>query len=321
MSKIALTKRVSITMRGFSILKQYCPGLAQGKAAYELINSIQPFISVWFTAQIVNEISSQRRFNTILLFILGATLLNFICSLLKNILNHVCNEKEAQMWNWFEKIFSDKQMSLDFVDLENAAIQHQRQEAQENLYMFGNGLAQLFWGISALVRTLVYIVLSLAMTISLFLSSSGNRFIDHPIWILIILVCIAIGGLSKSKATISENDIFMEYCKNTVWFNRVFLFFGKELYMNPEKAKDVRIYSQNTVAEKCWINSSRTKKRTNLISSKWLSILLLLKSSLFLQMQFVICLWHQKPCLVLLASAILYNMLLFYQGLEKAYRN
>ena len=208
MSKIALTKRVSITMRGFSILKQYCPGLAQGKAAYELINSIQPFISVWFTAQIVNEISSQRRFNTILLFILGAVLLNFICSLLKNILNHVCNEKEAQMWNWFEKIFSDKQMSLDFVDLENAAIQHQRQEAQENLYMFGNGLAQLFWGISALVRTLVYIVLSLAMTISLFLSSSGNRFIDHPIWILIILVCIAIGGLSKSKATISENDIF-----------------------------------------------------------------------------------------------------------------
>ena len=250
MSKIALTKRVSITMRGFSILKQYCPGLAQGKAAYELINSIQPFISVWFTAQIVNEISSQRRFNTILLFILGATLLNFICSLLKNILNHVCNEKEAQMWNWFEKIFSDKQMSLDFVDLENAAIQHQRQEAQENLYMFGNGLAQLFWGISALVRTLVYIVLSLAMTISLFLSSSGNRFIYNPIWIIIILVCIAIGGLSKSKATISENDIFMEYCKNTVWFNRVFLFFGKELYMNPEKAKDVRIYSQNTVAEK-----------------------------------------------------------------------
>lgn len=249
-NKMTLTKRISITMRGFSILKQYCPGLAQGKAAYELINSIQPFISIWFTAQIVNEISSQRRRNTILLFILGAVLLNFICALLKSILNHVCNEKEAQMWNWFEKIFSDKQMSLDFVDLENAAIQHQRQEAQENLYMFGNGLAQLFWGISALVRTLVYIVLSLAMTISLFLSSSGNCFIDHPVWILIILACIAIGGLSKSKATISENDIFMEYCKNTVWFNRVFLFFGKELYMNPEKAKDVRIYSQNTVAEK-----------------------------------------------------------------------
>lgn len=250
MKKMTITKRISVTMRGFSILKQYCPGLAQGKAMYELINSIQPFVSIWFTAQIVNEISSQRRLKTILLYVLGAVLINFICALLKSIINHVCNEKESQMWSWFGKVFSDKQISLDFVDLENSAIQHQRQEAEENLYMFGNGLAQLFWGISALVRTLVYIVLSLVMTVSLFISTSGNRFIDHPIWIGIILVCIAVGGLSKSKATISENDVFMEYCKNTVWFNRVFMFFGKELYMNPEKAKDVRIYSQNTVAEK-----------------------------------------------------------------------
>ena len=250
MKKMTITKRISVTMRGFSILKQYCPGLAQGKAMYELINSVQPFVSIWFTAQIVNEISSQRRLKTILLYVLGAVLINFICALLKSIINHVCNEKESQMWSWFGKVFSDKQISLDFVDLENAAIQHQRQEAEENLYMFGNGLAQLFWGISALVRTLVYIVLSLVMTVSLFISTSGNRFIDHPIWIGIILVCIAVGGLSKSKATISENDVFMEYCKNTVWFNRVFMFFGKELYMNPEKSKDVRIYSQNTVAEK-----------------------------------------------------------------------
>ena len=250
MKKMPITKRISVTMRGFSILKQYCPGLAQGKAACELINSIQPFVSIWFTARIVNEISSQRRFNTILLYVLGTVLINFICALLKSIINHVCNEKESQMWSWFGKVFSDKQMSLDFVDLENVAIQHQRQEAEENLYMFGNGLAQLFWGISALVRTFVYIVLSLAMTVSLFISKSGNHFIDHPVWILIVLFCIVIGGLSKSKATISENDVFMEYCKNTVWFNRVFMFFGKELYMNPEKAKDVRIYSQNTVAEK-----------------------------------------------------------------------
>ena len=237
-------------MRGFSILKQYCPGLAQGKAAYELINSIQPFVSIWFTAQIVNGISAQRKLRTILLYVLGAVLINFICALLKSVIDHVCSEKESQMWSWFGKIFSDKQMSLDFVDLENAAVQHQRQEAEENLYMFGNGLAQLFWGISALVRTLVYIVLSLVMTVTLFISESGNRFIDHPVWILIVLVCIVIGGLSKSKATVSENDVFMEYCKNTVWFNRVFMFFGKELYMNPEKAKDIRIYSQNTIAEK-----------------------------------------------------------------------
>lgn len=250
MKKMSISKRISVTMRGYSILKQYCPGLAQGKAVYELIHSIQPFLSVWFTARIINEISSQRRVKTVIVYVLSVVLIHFICAVLKNIINQICNEKESQMWSWFGKVFSDKQMSLDFVDLENAAIQHQRQEAEENLYMFGNGLAQLFWGISALVRTFVNILASLLMTISLFVSKSGNKLIDHPVWILIVLICIILGGLSKSKATISENEVFMNFCKSTVWFNRVFMFFGKELYMNPEKAKDIRIYGQNTVAEK-----------------------------------------------------------------------
>lgn len=247
---MSIAKRISVTLRGFSILKQYCPGLAEGKAVYELINSIQPFLSVWFTAQIINEISSQRRIETVLLYVLSVVLINFICAVLKSIIIQVCNEKESQMWSWFGKVFSDKQMSLDFIDLENTAIQHQRQEAEENLYMFGNGMAQLFWGTSALVRAFVNILASLLMTISLFVSKSGNKLIDHPIWILIVLICIMLGGLSESKACTSENEVFLNYCKHTVWFNRVFMFFGRELYMNPEKAKDIRIYGQNTVVEK-----------------------------------------------------------------------
>ncbi|MCI8306994.1 MAG: ABC transporter ATP-binding protein [Lachnospiraceae bacterium] len=247
---MSIHKRISITKRGFSIIKQYCPGLAQGKAVYELINSIQPFISVWFTAQIINEISSLRRPKKLLIYILFVSLFNFVCAVLKSIINHVCNEKESQMWSWFGKIFSDKQISLDFVDLENAAIQHQRQEAEENLYMFGNGLAQLVWGVPTLVRASVNILASLVMTVSLFVSQSGNKVIDNPLWILIILVCIALGGLSNSKATIKENEVFMKWCQDTVWFNRAFMFFGRELYMSPEKAKDVRIYEQNAIAEK-----------------------------------------------------------------------
>lgn len=250
MKRMSIQKRISVTMRGFAILKQYCPGLAQGKAVYELIHSIQPFISVWFTAQIMNEISEQRRIKTVLVYVLGVVLTNFICAVLKSMINRICNEKESQMWSWFGKIFSDKQMSLDFVDLENAAIQHRRQEAEENLYMFGNGLAQLVWGTSALVRASVNILASLVMTVSLFVSKSGNKVIDNPVWILIVLICITSGGLSNSKATVKENEVFMKWCRDTVWFNRAAMFFGYELYMNPEKAKDVRIYRQNTIAEK-----------------------------------------------------------------------
>ncbi len=76
-------------MRGFGILKRYCPGLAQGKALYELINSIQPFISVWFSARIINEICTQRRAATVAIYVIGVVLTNFVCSILKSILDRV----------------------------------------------------------------------------------------------------------------------------------------------------------------------------------------------------------------------------------------
>ena len=208
MNKMSIRKRFAVTVRGFGILKKYCPGLVQGKALYESINSLQPFVTVWISARIINELSAQQRIKNIVGYVVGIVLINFVCAVLKNSINRVCNEKETQMWNWFGKIFSDKQMSLDFEDLENAKIQHQKQEVEENLYMFGNGLAQLVWGTSGLVRASVNILTSLTMIATLFLSKSGNTSIDNPIWSIIILLCIVLGGLSNSKATVKENKVF-----------------------------------------------------------------------------------------------------------------
>lgn len=244
---MSLRRRATVTMRGFEILKSYCPGLIQEKALYELIHSLQPFITVWFSARIVDELSVRRSIENIALYVTGTVLVNFICSIAKKILNTAGSEKESQMWCWFGKIFSDRQMALDFEDLENAEMQRKKQQIEENLYMFGNGLAQLVWGTAALVRAVVNITVSLAMTATLFFSKSGNRFLDQPVCAATVLVILVLGGISNSRAVVKENQIFMKWCENTVWFNRTFMFFGRELYISPEKAIDVRIYEQNKV--------------------------------------------------------------------------
>ena len=211
MSKMTIRRRFAVTVRGFRLLKKYCPGLVQGKALYELINSLQPFVTVWFAAQILNELSARQGIRQTAIYVVSVILIHFICSVAKNSIDRICSEKETQMWKWFGKIFSDKQMSLDFEDLENAEIQRQKQEAEENLYMFGNGLGQLVWGTSGLVKASVNILASLAMAGSLFLSKSGNSVIDNPIWMMAVLLCILLGGLGNSKATVKENQIFLKW--------------------------------------------------------------------------------------------------------------
>lgn len=243
-------ERIRITKRGFGILRKYCPGLSEQKALYEFIHSLQPFITIWFSARIVDELTNHCRKDYIASYVICVITINFICIVFQNVLLHICNEKESQMWIWFEKVFSDKQMSLDYDDLEDVSIQKQRQEVEENLFMFGNGLAQLVWGTSVMVKVFINIFVALLMSGTLFISKTGEKIVDHPIWIVAILGCITLCGFSNYKATRKENSLFMKWCDNSLWFNRTFMFFGHELYTNLERAKDVRIYRQDTLAIK-----------------------------------------------------------------------
>ena len=198
----------------------------------------------------MDELTNHCRKDYIASYVICVITINFICIVFQNVLLHICNEKESQMWIWFEKVFSDKQMSLDYDDLEDVSIQKQRQEVEENLFMFGNGLAQLVWGTSVMVKVFINIFVALLMSGTLFISKTGERIVDHPIWIVAILGCITLCGFSNYKATRKENSLFMKWCDNSLWFNRTFMFFGHELYTNLERAKDVRIYRQDTLAIK-----------------------------------------------------------------------
>ena len=250
MKKMSFGERIRITKRGFGILRKYCPGLSEQKALYEFIHSLQPFITIWFSARIVDELTNHCRKDYIASYVICVITINFICIVFQNVLLHICNEKESQMWIWFEKVFSDKQMSLDYDDLEDVSIQKQRQEVEENLFMFGNGLAQLVWGTSVMVKVFINIFVALLTSGTLFISKTGEKIVDHPIWIVAILGCITLCGFSNYKATRKENSLFMKWCDNSLWFNRTFMFFGHELYTNLERAKDVRIYRQDTLAIK-----------------------------------------------------------------------
>lgn len=211
---------------------------------------MQPLFTVWFSARILDEIAGSRRAEILLGYALATLAGNFVLQLFKSAVEKVCGQKEAQMWALFGKVFSDKQMRMDYVDLENARVQAQKKQAEENLFMFGNGLAQLVWGTTGLVRGAVSLAASAAMTVSLFLQSGRVGWLNSPLWALALFLCALLAGLCQSWCTVRENRVFEKWCAGTVWYNRVFMFFGRELYMEPARAKDVRIYAQQGAADR-----------------------------------------------------------------------
>lgn len=246
--KMTVKQRYKITIRGYQILAKYCPGLIESKTISAAIESISPFINIWFSAKIINEISNYKRVNMLGIYVIMIVVINFVLLIIKNVVDRISGVKEASMWNCFSKIFCDKQMSVDFADLENASYQHLKQKAEENLFMFGNGLAQLVWNTPEMVKVVVGIMASSALSLSLFLLKSNNKWLNSPVWILVIIGIIVMEGIIHDKSKKKEQKVFEKWSNGTVWFNRAFAFYGKDLDLDLQRAKDVRIYRQDITA-------------------------------------------------------------------------
>ena len=82
-----------------------------------LLSAVQPLVSIWLSAKIINELAGERRMKQILFFVAVVVLTNFVVLLVKSIVDQVLEEKEAQMWNFFGKVFADKAMAMDYTDL------------------------------------------------------------------------------------------------------------------------------------------------------------------------------------------------------------
>ena len=119
-----LKKRIDITRRGYTILNTYIPGLIRAKAISAIIEALTPFVTIWFSARIINEMARERSANALIFYVLMIIGIHFAFSMTKNVMDRIVDEKEAGMWNYFRKVFSDKQMSMDYVDLEDLDIKN-----------------------------------------------------------------------------------------------------------------------------------------------------------------------------------------------------
>ena len=245
-----LRRRIEITARGYRILREYCPGLIRAKLTAALAETLAPFAAIWFSARIVNEIAGARSIRRLTLYVLTAVGISFVLSMVKNAMDKVVNDKQSGMFDRFARIFSDKQMRMDYADLEDAAVQHQKQEARENLFMFGNGLGQLVWDTSDLVTIPVGILASVSLTASLFTAKTGNAVLDSGLWVIFAAGLMAAAGVLNARLRKKEQDVFETWTAGSVWFNRAFSFYWEELAFQTARAKDVRLYRQDRMADR-----------------------------------------------------------------------
>jgi len=65
-----IQKRIEITKRGYALLNKYVPGLVRAKTIAAVLETLSPFVTVWFSARIINELMNDRRQNVLVLYVI-----------------------------------------------------------------------------------------------------------------------------------------------------------------------------------------------------------------------------------------------------------
>lgn len=248
--KATLRETCRLHLRALGDMRRWCPGLFAAIALHSLVSALSPYVTVYLSARILNELAGQRRPEVLRTLVLTTLLSAAALTLLTGILLRWKNTVEEKYRIRKSGIFTNKMMSMDFADVDKTETTDLLSQIRQNENWNGWGLWRLIPRFTELTGSVFSILGAVALTVSLFTlpvrTDGPLKVLNHPAFaaalVLILLAAAGIGSLCKNRAAFYWADSAEEARLG----NRLFGAFGF-LSMEANRAADFRMYNQQVI--------------------------------------------------------------------------
>lgn len=252
--KITLRETLRLHRRGFWDIHHYCPGLFWAIALHSVVASAFPYVTIYFSARIINELAGLRRMAVLwhwVLITLGAEVLLGVA---KAGLHHW---KEAQMGCYHSRIshiYTDQLLRMDFANVDEQATQDLYSQIRQNTVWNSWGMDRIVYCFSILIQACMGILGAVALTVSLFTlpvpqSAGALAILNHPIFLLGLLVVLGVITVVCPLLRRRVESYWTRMSDEVKLGNRIFSAFG-QLSEDQSRAMDHRIYNQQDIAKR-----------------------------------------------------------------------
>ena len=273
---------LNLTWRGLRLMAAFPKPLLLSRACTNIASAAVPFINIWFSAQILNELAGARQQDRLVMLVLLTIGLNLLGALLVHASARWMAHSDSPMFSiLMNQPILEKLLKMDYIDIENPKIQEDLAAIRQHQNMMGFGLPRLIWHYDSMIDGLIKIILSIAFTVTLFTLQvpeySTLAFLNSG-WV-IFGVCV----LLIASFTIAP---YLSYIGGKIWIpfsekinvaNRILEFYLYHMTQGTARAKDIRIYDQNRLIHKgakymltfsrIWLEDARYNARYNAISA------------------------------------------------------
>ena len=253
-TSVSFQEMVWLTLRGFKVWWRENPILLLSILISGIVDALTPFAGIWLLARLIDEITGGRNPLTLTVYALALMITTAVLSMLGAGLNRWKNVQLACLWHTQNKVFIDKLLSMDFVDVDDGRVQELRSQIWQNTDSGGWGLYKLVYSFDAIIKSVSSIIGAIMLTSSLFLlpvlpESEKLTILNHPVFILLIVAVMLGVTFAAPLFSVKAGSYWVKYADENQLGNRLFGFWLGSLGNDRSKALDVRIYRQDILSK------------------------------------------------------------------------
>ena len=240
---------VSTTVRCLKDLNRYCPGLVPSFLIYDLFLTLNPYVTIWFSAQLINELAGLRRPEVLWRWVAIIVVTETVLAICKAILLHWKNARKDAYHAQRRCIYADKMLGMDYAEVDKQENRDKLSQVIQNEYLYDWGMGETLHCVDNLYKTVIRIIASISLTVSLFTqmvpeNGGGLMVLNHPGFALLLLLLLVGSIVINSRSVNDRTKMWSTLNETSDVTNRLYDAYGSR-FIRQKNALDVRMYQMH----------------------------------------------------------------------------
>ena len=258
--KVNMRKAFALHMRGIKELHTVSPKFFPLLTVYSIFSAITPYITVFFSAQILKELAIMRREEILWQWVIAGVLCVGIAAIAKAMLYRRYNSLLNDLYGRKEILFIHKMFSLDFSELDKQENHDLRAQIKQNENWSSWGLMRVEEAYIGAVSSVIGLLSGIVLTVSLFTSpvpeSAGwLTVLNNPVFILVLAAMMVVVSILAGNLSAKSMRCWSDFAEEATFGNRLFGHFGF-IGQDKERSVDIRMNNQQRLVSAYWKTNS-----------------------------------------------------------------
>ena len=231
---------IALNIRAARLIGGRRKWLIPGILLSSLFNNLSPYITIYMSAKIVNELAGGRNTQRLMSLVLFAIIADLTAIIVGRLFTKLV-DYEKQSFEFCEmRMFIEHGFNLDFAHLEDPDIRKRRRKIDESKNINSFGIWRALYDLQNISEAFIQIILSICFTSSLFILmiKQAGDMIGTAIFTIVIVTLIALSIFVSTKNASKLSNLGDEISNNMLYINRIGNNFTDQYHMG----KDVRLY-------------------------------------------------------------------------------